>query len=151
MRRAEGRRVLATLLAPLALSTALAAILPHRGAAESGFAAQAAAGRETYTRTCLACHGDHGQGVPGKSEATEGARFQDRNPTALVIFDVVRSGREPNLRALTDEQMWAAIAAELAANGVDLGDRVLTAENAAGVPTGPGAHRDSSRFVPPGH
>jgi len=150
MRRAEALRVVVVLVAPLALSAALTPLLPHGGAAQSGFAVQAAAGRETYLHTCLECHGDHGQGVPGRSEPTEGPRFQDRNPTALVIFDVVRSGREPDLRALTDDQVWAAIAAELAANGVDLGARVLDAENAAGVRTGPAAHPDRSRFVPPG-
>ena len=45
------------------------------------------------------------------------------NPTALVIFDVVCSGREPKLRALTDARLWATIVAELQANGVDLGER----------------------------
>jgi mono/diheme cytochrome c family protein len=151
MRRAERRRVLAVAIAPLVVSSALAAALPHPGRARASFAAQAAAGRETYAHTCLECHGDHGQGVPGRTEPTEGRLFQDRNPTALVIFDVVRSGREPNLRALTDDQVWAAIAAELAANGADLGDRTLGADNAAGVRTGPAAHPDASRFVPPGH
>ena len=151
MRRAEHRRILAVVLAPVAVSAAITALLPSRSGAQSSFAAQAAAGRETYALTCLECHGDHGQGVPGKTEPTEGSLFQDRDPTALVIFDVVRSGREPNLRALTDDQVWAAIAAELAANGVDLGDRTLGADNAAGVRTGPAAHPDRSRFVPPGH
>jgi mono/diheme cytochrome c family protein len=151
MRRTERRRALAVLLGPLVASTALAAVLPHTGRAQADFASQAAAGRDTYALTCLECHGDHGQGVPGRSEPTEGRLFQTRNPTALVIFDVVRSGREPNLRALTDDQVWAAIAAQLAANGVDLGQRTLGPDNAATVTTGPAAHPDSSRFVPPGH
>jgi hypothetical protein len=88
--------------------------------------------------------------VPGKTEPTEGHLFQVRNPTALVVFDVVRSGREPSLRALTDDQVWAAIAAELAANGVDLDERTLGADNAGRIRTGPAAHPDESRFVPPG-
>jgi mono/diheme cytochrome c family protein len=151
MRRADRRTALAVGVAPLLVSAALAAGLPSPGRAQSSFSAQARAGRETYALTCLECHGDHGQGVPGKTEPTEGSLFQDRNPTALVIFDVVRSGREPNLRALTDDQVWAAIAAELAANGVGLGDRTLGPDDAAGVRTGPAAHPASTRFVPPGH
>jgi mono/diheme cytochrome c family protein len=151
MRRTERRRVLAVVLAPLAVSSALAAALPHPGRAQSGFATQAAVGRDIYAHTCLECHGDHGQGVQGRTEPTEGRLFQNRNPTAQVIFDVVRSGREPKLRALTDDQVWAAIATELAANGVDLGERSLGADNAAIVKTGPAAHPDSTRFFPPGH
>jgi mono/diheme cytochrome c family protein len=151
MLRAERRRALAVLLVPLGLSSALATVVPHSGPAPSGFAAQATSGRETYALSCLICHGDHGQGVPGKTEPTEGRLFQGRNPTALVVFDVVRSGREPSLRALTDAQVWAAIAAELSANGVDLGLQTLGPDNAANVRTGPAAHPDASRFVPPGH
>ena len=151
MRRGKRRRALAVLLGPLALSTVLGTLLPRPGGAQADFVSQAAAGRETYALTCLECHGDHGQGVPGRSEPTEGRLFQNRNPTALVIFDVVRSGREPKLRALTDDQVWAAIAAELTANGVDLGGRTLGADHAAAVTTGSAAHPDSSRFVPPGH
>lgn len=100
-----------------------AAALIGRLTPPSAFRSQAAAGAAIYTQNCLSCHGGPGgPGVPGKTEPLEGSRFRERNPTALEIFDVVRSGRESSLRALSDDQLWAAIAAELAANGLDFGD-----------------------------
>ncbi|MFN2451100.1 MAG: cytochrome c [Candidatus Dormibacteria bacterium] len=119
------------------------------GAAGS-FAAQASTGGPIYQHDCLNCHGPTGAGVPGKNEPSDGARFQQRNPTALVIFDVVRSAREPHLRALTDDQIWQAIAAELARQGVDLGGRPLSAANAGTVRTGPAAQLNPRLFFPPG-
>jgi mono/diheme cytochrome c family protein len=117
----------------------------------SAFRAQAAGGSDTYLHSCVTCHGDARQGTPGKAEPLEGSLFQRRNPTALEIFDVVRSGREPGLVALTDDQVWAAIAAELAANGVDMGDATLGFTTAATARTGPMADPRSDRFSPPGH
>ena len=42
-----------------------------------------------------------------------GADFQRRNPNAQVVFDVIRSGEEPELRALADQQIYDAVAWEL--------------------------------------
>ncbi len=118
---------------------------------QPAFRAQAAAGATIYNQNCLSCHGGAGgPGVAGKTEPLEGARFRERNPTALEIFDVVRSGRERSLRALTDDQLWAAIAAELLANGVDLGDNRLSLDNAGATPTGLSAGTSTSEFFPPG-
>lgn len=118
---------------------------------QPAFRAQASAGSVIYNQNCLSCHGGvGGPGVAGKTEPLEGARFQARNPTALEIFDVVRSGREPSLRALTDDQLWAAIAAELLANGVDLGDHRLNLDNAASTPGGSSAPTTRAQFFPPG-
>lgn len=116
----------------------------------TAFAAQSAEGGPIYQHECLNCHGPTGAGVVGKNEPSDGTRFQQRNPTALVIFDVVRSGREKHLRALTDDQIWQAIAAELARQGVDLGDQRLSAANAATVRTGDGAQLNPRIFFPPG-
>ena len=119
-------------------------------AAVSSLAAQASTGGPIYQHECLNCHGPTGAGVPGKNEPSDGVRFQQRNPTALVIFDVVRSGRERHLRALTDDQIWQAIAAELARQGVDLGGQPLSAANAGTVLTGPSAQLNPRLFFPPG-
>ncbi len=144
------RRRLVLLLAVLAgligAAALISVILP-----QSAFRAQAAAGSVVYTQNCLSCHGGAGgPGVAGKTEPLEGLRFVARNPTALEIFDVVRSGREPSLRALTDDQLWGAVAAELLANGVDLGDRPLGLHTAASTRTGSSAGTAGSRFFPPG-
>lgn len=138
---------LVAVLALVGLAAAIGLLWPP-----SAFRSQAAAGSPVYTRNCLVCHGGAGgPGVPGTTEPLQGARFAERNPTALEIFDVVRSAREKSLRALTDQALWAAIAAELLANGVDLGNRTLTAANAAAVATTPGSAVDRTRFYPPGH
>ena len=143
-RRAAGG--LAGVAAVVGLGAAIAAVTPT-----SAFQAQAADGRALYQRDCLVCHGGvGGPGVPGRTEPLEGARFVARNPSALEIYDVVRSGREGSLRALSDEQLFAAIAAELQANGVDLGSQRLGLANAGGAGTGIGAHVDPGRFTPPG-
>ncbi|MGH7721253.1 MAG: c-type cytochrome [Candidatus Dormibacteria bacterium] len=143
------RRLLALLIAVVGLVGAAAivsALIP-----EPAFRAQAAAGSMVYTQTCLSCHGGPGgPGVAGRTEPLQGPRFAQRNPTALEIFDVVRSGREPNLRALTDDQLWAAIAAELLANGVDRGGQRLGFDNAATVPTESSPHVPQRIFFPPG-
>ncbi len=144
------RRRLTPLLVVLAGLIAVAALI-NVVSAPSAFRAQATAGSVIYNQNCLSCHGGAGgPGVPGKTEPLEGPRFVARNPTALEIFDVVRSGREPSLRALTDDQLWAAIAAELLANGVDLGDQHLGLYNAASSSTGSAARPDDSQFFPPG-
>lgn len=144
------RRRLTPLLIALAVIIGLAALVSVVWP-PSAFRAQAASGSALYNQNCLSCHGGAGgPGVPGKTEPLEGSRFQARNPTALEIFDVVRSGRESSLRALTDDQLWAAIAAELAVNGVDLGDHRLGFENAASAPTRSPSGAGSSGFFPPG-
>lgn len=136
-------------------STALAHAAggPNPGGPRPGtaFAAQANEGGPIYQHECLNCHGPTGAGVPGSVEPSDGTVFQQRNPTALVVYDVVRSAREKHLRELTDDQVWAAIAAELARQGVDLGDQPLSAANAATVRTGPAARLNPRIFFPPGH
>jgi len=58
-----------------------------------------------------------------------GDEFQSRHPNAQVVFDVIRSGGEPNLLMLTDQQIYDAIAYELSQNQIPL-ESPLTAENA---------------------
>ncbi len=139
-------RYVAFVVALLGLAALITILSPP-----SAFRDQARAGAVVYTQNCLSCHGGAGgPGVPGKTEPLEGARFVARNPTALEIFDVVRSGREGSLRALTDDQLWAAIAAELLANGVDLGNERLGITDAGFAPTSPGAATARPGFFPPG-
>jgi hypothetical protein len=115
-------------------------------------------GKAIYHRGCAttACHGVHGEGIRSANGFRDwplvGDEFQSRNPTAQVLFDVVRSGGEASLRALTDQQVYDAIAYELSLNGVELSE-ILNSENAALVSSGPLAGRQypGSLFPPPGN
>ena len=117
--------------------------------------AQIARGQPLYAQTCATakCHGAQGQGLGADSSfqvwPLVGAKFQGRNPTAQVVFDVVRSGSEQNLRALTDQQIYDAIAYELSQNGAPLA-APLTGENAATIATGPSTFKPApGRLFPP--
>jgi mono/diheme cytochrome c family protein len=115
-------------------------------------------GKVIYTQGCATtqCHGVQGEGIQ------EGGRFRDwplvgevfqrRNPTAQVVFDVVRSGGEPALRALTDQQVYDAIAYELSLNGVELSE-LLGSHNAPAVHSGAAAGEPvpGSLLPPPGN
>jgi hypothetical protein len=96
---------------------------------------QLASGAPIYARTCAtsACHGTQGEGIRAadgfKVWPLVGEEFQSRHPNAQIVFDVIRSGGEPNLRALTDQQIYDSIAYEMAQNGIPL-DSPLTAANA---------------------
>lgn len=104
-----------------------------------------------YEANCATatCHRGDGSGNLPSIQPSVGAVFQARNPTAQVVFDVVRSGEEPNLLALSDQQVYDAIAWELALNGVDLQGQELTAANAAAVATGPAAAPQPGAVYPP--
>lgn len=101
----------------------------------SNAAEQVTRGLEIYQQNCATeiCHGLNGEGIHGENGFRDwplvGEIFQRRNPTAQVVFDVVRSGGEPNLRGLTDQQMYDAIAYELSLNGIMLNEP-LDAQNA---------------------
>jgi mono/diheme cytochrome c family protein len=118
--------------------------------------AQLRRGRPIYEQGCAteACHGLDGEGIPrGKGFRvwpSAGAEFQSRNPTAQVIFDVVRSGGEASLRALSDQQIYDAIAYEMSLNDVALSAPVDSA-NAAFLRTGENAQlpRAGMLFPPP--
>jgi len=115
-------------------------------------------GEQVYTQNCATsnCHGSQGEGVrTGDSFRIWpliGAEFQLRNPNAQVIFDVVRSGSESNLRALTDQQVYDAIAYELSLNGIELVE-VLTGDNAASLVSGAASPGTAwgTLFPPPGN
>ncbi len=68
-------------------------------------------GARLYALGCATakCHGTHGEGVRSGQAfrvwPLVGPDFQVRNPNAQVIFDVVRSGSEQSLRAMTDQQI----------------------------------------------
>jgi hypothetical protein len=105
---------------------------------------QLARGARLYAAGCATarCHGAHGEGIRS-GEGFQvwplvGPGFQRRNPNAQVIFDVVRSGSERSLRAMTDQQIYDAIAYELSLNGARL-QSVLTGGHAADVASGPAA------------
>jgi len=96
---------------------------------------QLISGASIYTQTCATklCHGTQGEGIPSsngfKNWPLVGDEFQLRHPNAQVVFDVIRSGGEPNLLALTDQQIYDSIAYELGKNQITL-DSPLTADNA---------------------
>ncbi len=101
--------------------------------------AQIMRGEPIYQQTCTACHGLQGEGQrAGTSFAVwplVGAEFQERNPNAQVVFDVVRSKSEPNLRALTDDQIYDAIAYVWNLNDPE-STSPITAQNAASMAPG---------------
>jgi len=92
-------------------------------------------GAPIYTQTCAtgACHGTQGEGIRSATGFAAwplvGADFQSRHPNAQIVFDVVRSGGEPKLRALTDQQIYDSIAYELSQNQITL-TSPLTSANA---------------------
>ena len=96
---------------------------------------QLAGGAPIYNQTCATntCHGANGEGIRSgngfKVWPLVGPDFQSRHPNAEIAFDVVRSGDEPNLRALTDQQIFDAIAYQLSQNQITL-ESPLTAANA---------------------
>ena len=96
---------------------------------------QLTSGAPIYTQTCAtkSCHGAQGEGIHSSSGfriwPLIGDDFQTRHPNAQIIFDVIRSGGERNLLALTDQQIYDAIAYELDQNQIAL-DSPLTADNA---------------------
>ena len=115
-------------------------------------------GRPIYEQGCATekCHGVNGEDISRdggfKVWPLVGVDFERRNPTAQVIFDVVRSGGEPSLRAMSDQQIYDAIAYEMSLNDA-APSALVAADNAALLPTGPaaGSHRDGQLFPPPGN
>jgi hypothetical protein len=104
-------------------------------------AEQLARGGPLYAQNCATanCHGTKGEGIRSGSSFSAwplvGSDFEARNPNAQIIFDVVRSGDEANLRAMSDQQMYDAIAFELSQNNRKLTEP-LTAQNAATITSG---------------
>lgn len=136
-----------------AACTQPAASTPARSVAD-----QLARGRAIYARDCATaqCHGVQGEGIRNGSGFSAwplvGSDFTQRNPTAQVIFDVTRSGPEREMRALTDQEHYDAIAYELSLNGVQLAEPV-TAANAGAVLSGAEAALPGpgTLFPPPGN
>jgi mono/diheme cytochrome c family protein len=123
----------------------------------SPVAEQLSQGQVIYQQGCAteACHGTNGEGIRSgdgfRAWPLVGEEFQRRNPTAQVIFDVVRSGGESSLRALNDQQVYDAIAYELSLNGVELSDP-LDSNSAPLLSSGAaaGSQEPGSLFPPPG-
>jgi hypothetical protein len=119
---------------------------------------QIARGQAIYARDCATaqCHGVQGEGIRSGDGFSVwplvGPAFTQRNPTAQVIFDVTRSGPEREMRALSDQEHYDAIAYELAQNGVQLTEP-LTAANATTTLSGEGASAPAPDvlFPPPGN
>jgi mono/diheme cytochrome c family protein len=120
--------------------------------------AQLSRGESVYIQGCaiVFCHGIDGEGIRNDDHfrvwPMVGSEFQHRNPNAQVVFDVVRSGAEPSLRALTDQQIYDAIAYELSLNGVELSEP-LVAQNAFVVSSGVASEEQKAGtlFPPPGN
>jgi hypothetical protein len=124
----------------------------------SPVAEQLARGKLIYEQGCATetCHGTSGEGLRSENGFRAwpliGEDFQRRNPTPQVVFDVVRSGGESSLRALTDQQIYDSIAYELSINDVELPDPLI-AQNAPGLTSGSAADKPGpgSLFPPPGN
>jgi len=119
---------------------------------------QISRGQTIYQQGCATtlCHGVNGEGIRIGNNYRDwplvGGEFQRRNPTAQVIFDVVRSGGEKPLRALTDQQVYDAIAYELSLNNVEFSEP-LNSQNAPVLSSGAaaGTQKPGSLFPPPGN
>jgi len=126
--------------------------------ATSPVSKQFAQGKIIYEQGCATsnCHGTDGEGLRSgngfRAWPLVGEDFQRRNPTAQVVFDVVRSGSESSLRALTDQQIYDSIAYELSLNGLELTEP-LDSQNAPATSSGPGAATPNpgELFPPPGN
>jgi hypothetical protein len=122
----------------------------------SPVAEQLARGKEIYEEGCATenCHGTQGEGIPSENGFRVwplfGEDFQRRNPTAQVVFDVVRSGGESSLRALTDQEVYDSIAYELSLNDVQL-SAPLDSQNAPSLASGAAARllEPGGLFPPP--
>jgi len=96
---------------------------------------QLASSAPIYMQNCATstCHGTQGEGIRSGDDfkvwPLVGDEFQSRHPNAQIVFDVIRSGSERNLLALTDQQIYDSIAYELRQNQVTL-ESPLTADNA---------------------
>lgn len=146
-------RRLAALVAGIALGAVLLAHRPPSpAAAQTPVESQLLRGKGLYVANCEGCHGADSRGRPPQIQPAVGQSFVARNPNARVVFDVIRSGQEPNLRAMTDQQIYDAIAYELSLNGATPREE-LTSANALDVPTGagsPGRNAPGQLFPPPG-
>jgi hypothetical protein len=115
-------------------------------------------GKVIYEKGCATenCHGTQGEGIPSdngfRAWPLVGENFQRRNPTAQVVFDVVRSGGEASLRALTDQEIYDSIAYELSLNSIQFSE-ALNSQNAATLASGAGADmpKPGEFFPPPGN
>jgi hypothetical protein len=125
---------------------------------DSPVSEQLSRGKVIYEQGCAteACHGINSEGIRSENGFRAwplvGEEFQRRNPTAQVIFDVVRSGGESSLRALTDQQIYDSIAYELSLNEVELSNP-LDSRSAPDLTTGTAAEQSVSGklFPPPGN
>jgi len=109
--------------------------ISNAGDTPASVQSQLASGRPIYRQTCATsvCHGIQGQGIKSGNSFLAwplvGKEFQSRHPHAQIVFDVIWSGGERNLLALTDQQVYDATAYELKQNQITLASP-LTAENA---------------------
>ncbi|MDR3572751.1 MAG: DUF4352 domain-containing protein [Anaerolineaceae bacterium] len=116
------------------------------------FDKQAVLGRPIYFQNCATtlCHGTDSKGIlKGSSYLVApliGSQFIERNPNTQVMFDVVRSRNEPNLLALTDEQVYQAIAFDLTLNQMQP-KQAITSQNAQALP--PGGSQKTGQLFPP--
>jgi hypothetical protein len=141
--------LITTLLVACAVPTTPPTSTPNVGTV----ADQLTRGAPLYAQSCATanCHGTRGEGIRAGDSFSAwplvGKEFQARNPNAQVVFDVVRSGDEQNLRAMTDQQIYDAIAFELNLNEVPL-SAPLTAQIAATTPSG-GVGFNPATIYPP--
>ena len=115
---------------------------------------QLASGAPIYAQTCATstCHGTQGEGIRSgdgfSARPIIGDEFQSRHPNAQIVFDVIRSGGERNLLALTDQQIYDSIAYQLSQNQITL-ETPLTADNAFSTYGGSMSGDSQGRPYPP--
>lgn len=129
--------------------------LANSGTTRTEVSQQLARGAPIYAQNCATatCQGLQGEGLHSgdgyRVWPLVGPEFTARNPNAQVVFDIARSGPEAELRSLSDQQLYDAIAFELSQNGVSL-ETPLAAANAASTRSGAAATPpEPSRLFPP--
>lgn len=130
------------------------ALISNAGDVPASIQGQLASGGPIYAQTCAtsACHGTQGEGIRSGNDFSAwplvGEEFQSRHPNAQIVFDVIRSGNEQNLLALTDQQIYDSIAYQLSQNQITL-TSPLTAENAFMIYGGAMSGKAQGGLFPP--
>jgi mono/diheme cytochrome c family protein len=146
--------VIAAALGCILISMGCASATSDASATPISIKSQLASGAPIYAQNCATstCHGTQGEGIKSGSGfkvwPLVGEEFQSRHPNAQIVFDVIRSGSERNLLALTDQQIYNAIAYELNQNQITL-QSPITADNAHATSGGKMSGEAQGRLFPP--
>lgn len=146
--------MIAVVLGSILITMGCASATSDASATPISIESQLENGAPIYAQNCATstCHGTQGEGIKSGNDfkvwPLVGEEFQSRHPNAQIVFDVIRSGSERNLLALTDQQIYNAIAYELNRNQITLRSP-LTADNAHATSGGKMSGEAQGGLFPP--